>query len=64
VKVRKIQSRYRWYGQFWQWISALGMVFIMLVVLPLLVMAAIALVNDRVYGDWTCMFANCVKVKP
>lgn len=29
------------------------------------VLAAImVLYADRMYGDWTCAFARCVKVKP
>lgn len=52
----KIPSRYRC-------ITALGVVIAIFVVVPFVVLLAVALIHDRLYGDWTCMFANCVKVK-
>ena len=34
------------------------------VILLLLGFGAAALVSHWIYGDWTCAFARCVKVKP
>lgn len=36
-------------------------VFVILVVGSLL---CACIWNDKVYGDWTCAFSHCVKVKP
>lgn len=38
----------------------------MLVIAVLLfaIMAGMAWYADRMYGDWTCAFARCIKVKP
>jgi hypothetical protein len=29
-----------------------------------LIAAAVAILNYAIYGDWTCMFANCRKIVP